>query len=470
MNMLIIGNGFDLAHKLPTSYKDFLQFVSEVGEYCNDFYPKYKDITEDDKNGKKYFDFFIDVNKQDSEKGTDHFRFIDKIHELSMDNLWFKYFSETLKNNNFYLKENWIDFESEISKVIQFLDKLNIKRNSFVSENNDKFFLEEPFFLIDNNEMAILSKTFNTFFNDYETFFVNLEDDKNKHKFFIRNFELLNKTILNDLNKLIRCLEIYLSFYINSLDTGVRIPEIINLANNNIDYVLSFNYTNTFERFYDPIRNNKDDKDLFYDYIHGKASLENDVDTCQLVLGIDEYLDDKERNINIDFIQYKKYFQRIYKKTGCEYISLLEDLKSLNDFANEQSSGHTSKSNNNDIIPLNIYIFGHSLDITDKDILYKLIMSGNAKVTIYYHDNASYKKQIANLVRVLSQDVLIDSVYGMNPRIKFEKQIEVKESEGKSIVESEIKEVSTMAAHNDYLDNPYEKEKLVKDLNDIDKW
>lgn len=27
MNILVIGNGFDLAHGLPTTYKDFLTFA-----------------------------------------------------------------------------------------------------------------------------------------------------------------------------------------------------------------------------------------------------------------------------------------------------------------------------------------------------------------------------------------------------------------------------------------------------------
>ena len=27
MNILVIGNGFDLAHDLPTKYNDFLEFV-----------------------------------------------------------------------------------------------------------------------------------------------------------------------------------------------------------------------------------------------------------------------------------------------------------------------------------------------------------------------------------------------------------------------------------------------------------
>ena len=45
MNLLIVGNGFDLAHGLPTSYTDFLKFVNEANDYYNNFYPKYKDVT-----------------------------------------------------------------------------------------------------------------------------------------------------------------------------------------------------------------------------------------------------------------------------------------------------------------------------------------------------------------------------------------------------------------------------------------
>ncbi len=30
MNILLIGNGFDLAHHLPTKYSDFLEFVKVI--------------------------------------------------------------------------------------------------------------------------------------------------------------------------------------------------------------------------------------------------------------------------------------------------------------------------------------------------------------------------------------------------------------------------------------------------------
>ena len=38
MNILLIGNGFDLAHHLPTRYQDFLEFikVSLLYNFIND--------------------------------------------------------------------------------------------------------------------------------------------------------------------------------------------------------------------------------------------------------------------------------------------------------------------------------------------------------------------------------------------------------------------------------------------------
>ena len=35
MNILVLGNGFDLAHKLPTAYEDFLNFTDAFIEYKN---------------------------------------------------------------------------------------------------------------------------------------------------------------------------------------------------------------------------------------------------------------------------------------------------------------------------------------------------------------------------------------------------------------------------------------------------
>lgn len=46
-----------------------------------------------------------------------------------------------------------------------------------------------------------------------------------------------------------------------------------------------------------------------------------------MVLGIAEYLAEDEKNKELDFIHFKKYFQPIYKKTGCQYKNWLHEMK-----------------------------------------------------------------------------------------------------------------------------------------------
>lgn len=403
MNLLIIGNGFDLAHDLPTQYKDFLKFVNLANAILDDDLDTIKNIEASDGNDdneiKKTKDFITFIK---SLKDKENFKYIEELHKLSIDNLWFNYF------NNLKSKFNtWIDFETEISKVIQILETVKEAKDEALLYNLESFKA--------HNGIKVLADSLKkTISNEYKK--SNQNDNKTCY-LHVESYSLVVNKLLEGLNRLTRCLEIYLCVYINSLDTGVRIPEILALQNN-INCVLSFNYTNTFERFYGR-------PNVEYDYIHGKANIENTVETCQLVLGIDEYLDEEEKNKNIDFIQYKKYFQRIYKRTGRKYKDWFKET----DTHNRTNGFYTGMKE------LNIHIIGHSLDITDKDILNELIMFDKqkdlrdvtvpVKVIIYDHNKKANASHIANLVRVITQDELIDSVYskdGNDPRIVFKPQ------------------------------------------------
>lgn len=51
-------------------------------------------------------------------------------------------------------------------------------------------------------------------------------------------------------------------------------------------------------------------------------------------------------------------------------------------------------------------MIGHSLDISDNDLLEKLICGAN-KTIIYYHNNEAKKSQIVNLIKILGQKELV---------------------------------------------------------------
>jgi len=69
-----------------------------------------------------------------------------------------------------------------------------------------------------------------------------------------------------------------------------------------------------------------------------------------------------------------------------------------------------------------LYIFGHSLNETDGDVLREFITHNHIKTIIYYKDKRQLGQQIANLVKILKSDNMIAMVYGNQPRITFQEQ------------------------------------------------
>lgn len=368
MNILIIGNGFDLAHGFPTRYKNFLNFINEVKEYCEKFkFPKVP-ISDEDKKDKDYFDFLIELDI------NDNFKYIEEVYELSCDNHWFKYFNHIFNENSYYLGDTWIDFENEISRAISHITSNNIDKKA-ITKKNSSFEVNERLFYF----VRAIDRT-------------DILDEDNIKGICFNKYVELKKILLKDLNALIRSLEIYLCIYVNNIKPNKRITEFNNI--NSIDAVLTFNYTNTYERLY-----GNDNPNTKYHYIHGKANKNNTVDSCQLVLGINEYSDTTDDN-NTEFIQYEKFFQRIYKRNGCEYTKWIE----------------------NESEEYKIYIYGHSLDSTDADVLNEFIKLTNCTITIFYYDDEALENQIKHLVEIIGKKKMIGLTSGSSPKIIFKRQ------------------------------------------------
>lgn len=377
MNILVIGNGFDLAHGLPTSYKDFLVFIERYKEY----YDKSR-IIYDFTNITMYF-------KNLKENRSDIY---NEINSLINENRWIHHFLKLKDENMLESKQTWIDFESEISKVIQTLDIVKRRlKNDFYSETNQV--------RLDEYEFEVLHDIFD---------FDRKLDIVNRF-LLLKEIESITKKLVEDLNRLIRCLEIYLDDYVSNkyFETLKKKEFITNLK---IDNVLSFNYTNTYKRLYDSSH-------IEFNYIHGMVNSKHDLNSCNLILGIDEYLDNTDRNQYVDFIQFKKFFQRIYKGTGSSYKEWLETFEIHKKEFSKLRRG------------LNIYFIGHSLDVTDKDILKDLILHEGANTTIYYHNQEALSRLITNLVKVIGEDELISRTGGYHGSIKFihKPELETKE-------------------------------------------
>ena len=341
MDILVIGNGFDVAHGLKTKYDQFLDFVKNI-------------------------------------KSTEYFRSCSpelqsEYTSLINGNVWFEHFIKT-KEERKNTKQNWIDFEAEISDVIQVLDK--IRKEIYDQTLDEKTVIEEN--VIYSSELFL--------FYLYPEY--NVSDAK--YYFSRRRIKKIKERLTNDLNRLTRCLELYLSDFLK-IDSCGTIP--LFTGEINPDYVITFNYTDTYELLYmdsltDKFYCGEKNKKEKIHYIHGKAKKENTVDDCNLVLGIEEYLEGNDRQKDNEYIEFKKFYQRIYKGTGSTYTNW---LKKCND------TGET----------LNVTIYGHSIATTDGDIIKKLIEAAKT-TTIYYYDKDALHSIILNLVQIIGEEELIE--------------------------------------------------------------
>lgn len=405
MNMLIIGNGFDLAHGRPTKYEDFLKFTEQIWRtktYCSTKEQFEETMPSLHTEVKKYI-FSAFETRAGSMRTAVYNKnsIIQEMYDCLEENVWNDYFQIIVKENQI-LGKNWIDFEIEIREIIKFFDE----------KFND---LYDP--------LPPLLKDFGSFNSKISAFWSKLKFSKyNKLKNKAENykntcFDFIEKTY-QDLESLIRCLEIYLDDCVGKMIVPCFSPDITNLG---IDSVLSFNYTAIPVDFTDPTN-----PTIIYPsltnihHIHGRAKANCPAFENNMVLGVNEYWEGKDEDTHTNFNLYKKFVQRIIKETGIGYKTTLKCMRSDYEDSIKYRTLDRSKPQYN-----HVYIFGHSLDVTDGDILREIIRTKGVVTTIFYRNKQQQADQIANLSKVLTQDELLERTLSTFPTIIFKQQADM---------------------------------------------
>lgn len=299
--IVIIGNGFDLAHGLKTSYKDLMSFIKEDANLDKKGVGKCGTIHYDKKD-------FIAFKSSTDRTCTHNFAVCPNSNSI--------YFKELFTQYDHY--EKWMDLESLYYKLLK-KDYKNLKRVKIINEEFDylKELLQKYLSERVENELPINHPNFRACF---------FEDRKNNKLLGLINFNYTEKVIGYHLNYLDR---VNRNFYHDNFNM-VNIHGELNNLNNPI----IFGYGDDNSAEYKNIQN-QEEKELLknfktFQYLRTQnyhqvlAMLEIEKDINIEIIGHSCGLSDKTllktifQHPNVKKIEYRfhgnedNYFENIY--------------------------------------------------------------------------------------------------------------------------------------------------------------
>ena len=417
--IVILGNGFDLRHFLPTSYNHLISILCEIEKLP------------EDKESISFSDLFDGIFKEKNEwfytKINEYYQtnnFIFNVEEIQSiktrlkDNSWFQYFKSVDENKI----ETWIDFETEIERI------LIATLQYFESFNNDLFKSKPTYSILksgsgyhipynDYNQFfksklqALLLNSFKLIFSQRghwkinENYILTLEDEIQYYKekdFF--NF------IYQSLEEFVGIFNDYISNIINVFEGNLVEEKKEGFISREGKYlfqevktIFSFNYTETFNNFYGFKHRSENEQlkmivdlhvnkkeSIKIEFLHG-VYVENwkgNSDKLKIVLGVDDIHESLKKH---KLFQFTKYFQKLHKQT--DYL-FLKDFEPT-----------TITKNQNRYV---FYFWGHSLDYSDRqyirEIFHLVEKSNGSKIKIFYHSISAKGDQLKNLLGIIEKE------------------------------------------------------------------
>lgn len=385
MNRLVIlGNGFDLAHGLPTSYCDFINnywlkiFVKiNDGKSCEDdffeFDFKFKNYSrpkalKDLSEINNYIDLKEFVRQYEYMSNSSHEReWNESLNncKISVKNIFFE--GLCIKNSI----QNWVDVENEYYKLLK--ECLREKDNSRV------ILLNKEFEQVKNQLELYLNENVNNKFkidlNSVKEFVDIFESDVIKGLELLRFYQELPKKESELFRKEFQQRKRELS----AEEKKGFIEEIT------FNYhFLSFNYTFTAQEYIQNLGINP----LNLNEIHGSLS-------------------DKKNPINFGFgDEMDKFYQEIEEKDDNEY------LRNIKSFQYLHTQNYKRLLDLIDSEKFQVYIMGHSCGLSDRILLNTIFEHENCKsIKIFYHqkddDTNNYTEITQNISRHFNKKKLM---------------------------------------------------------------
>lgn len=392
--MYMLGNGFDLAHDLPTKYRDFFYFVEAI-----------KRLASGPVDLSTIPIFQENLSQHTLEYLTDCFRSYDipdyiKAIQLALcfntpehENLWHSLFRKKLNEKS--RLDTWIDFEKEIENEIKVFRSI--------------LFPDTPSFSLTSSPVEMMKRIYRAMgsysftpskrsppeekLSDYEYEISSAIACSRDTSSLISNY--LKECILflyHELQRYIFCLELYLRFYVTehclpSYGNNLFLSELFTHQVPN--FILSFNYTETYKDYIQRYQSHNIGVQHIHGRLRSKDHLDNAIQTkdylhSPLVLGFHNH-EKFESSDDIQFLWFEKFFQRMLCKTGTDFFTWID-----NKIPKNSRQLHT-------------IIYGHSLDKTDGDSI-RLIFERSSKITVYYYQETDLPQLISNLILVFDRN------------------------------------------------------------------
>jgi hypothetical protein len=399
--IILIGNGFDLAHGMKTSYR---QFIDNYWENCinetlklavnikfenEEIIIENRPIEQIPTTNYKVFSDALKKHKKDIFFKNKFFKIItEKSHIQSWVDIENEYYSllkgsyDERISSEYNNDDKTInkDFKNVNNKLIDYLKNIEIKFNeSFDSnflrtKNIIGYKIYEPFKLKDFSESSLNQKAeieYNLIKKDIEG---------------IESGEITMDELSESKQRLIQKIKIKKPL--------IEIKKLLqsDLANNYFDLIpdqtifLNFNYTFTekvysYAREFDQFNDTKFTK-VKSIHIHGTIDKR---DNNPVIFGFGDEIDDDYKSIeklnNNDYLENIKSIN--YLETD-NYKKLLEYINSEN---------------------FQIFIFGHSCGISDRTLLNTIFEHENcSSIKLYYHKKSEINDNYSDIIRNLSRN------------------------------------------------------------------
>ena len=337
--IILIGNGFDLAHGLKTKYE---HFIDDFWKRASDNYKSDKrhdgSITKNFEHENSNVRFFEISEEKEMEikKGTYTFNgIIDFRKTITYKNKFLEKIDQDIQ------VKNWCNIEKlYFDELVRCYNEYKVKNDRNDTEKIDK-----------------LNKDFEEIENELREYFkkeVRGKKESNQESLILEN-NTVNDNFLSELQE-------------------IFIEEIY--AENIAKYlILTCNYTRTAELYIRKIVDRgvkKEDVNIIY--IHGNLD-------SKIIFGYgDEYCDESKEIERLDENKFQKYVKQI-KYAETPFYMTFDKFIANGDYQ--------------------VIILGHSCGNTDRTLLRRLLETGRCKEIIpYYYDDIDKSERLNNIYRI----------------------------------------------------------------------